>query len=331
MSKIFVCFMKKHIYLQVILKRQTTKIKTMYYAHFIRMHWREYLKAVLGHALGYIGMLITLFGSLAAIVPHTSAFGEGMHRLITYIIYTPTALALVVILILLTAALICLPKTRIVYKDHSTDIRIIIEQADIMRQTGLKVIHCVDTFDMSKNIISPESLHGAFIRHATQNTADLELQMAQYLTRNGVLPGSTDDTLPGRKIRYPLGTVIPVDIAGEQYCLAAFTHLQSNGSIAITKQEYIDFLKTLWHNLALPTIRQETINVAVMGNRFVDLPAQFSTEQKIDLMLQTFFLVARERACCRTLRICVHPNNVGEVDFTNYATIAEHLAKRPVI
>ena len=87
----------------------------------------------------------------------------------------------------------------------------------------------------------------------------------------------------------------------------------------------------MWRNLAEPRVREEEVNVAVMGNRFVDLPAEFSTEQKIDLMIQTFFAVAREKTCCRTLRICIHPDNVTEIDFGNYPTIMEHLAKRPVI
>lgn len=71
--------------------------------------------------------------------------------------------------------------------------------------------------------------------------------------------------------------------------------------------------------------------MAIMGNHFADLPADFTTEQKIDIMLQTFFAVARERNCCSTLRICVHDSNAMQVDFAHYATIMEHLAQRPVL
>ena len=53
--------------------------------------------------------------------------------------------------------------------------------------------------------------------------------------------------------------------------------------------------------------------------------------QKIDLMIQTFFAVAREKTCCRVLRICVHPDNAPDIDFEKYSVIVEHLAKRPVI
>ena len=171
--------------------------------------------------------------------------------------------------------------------------------------------------------------HGAFLQLCQKQKTDLDAIIDERLKE--LKPVATDKSLPGRKKRYALGSICPVTIGDKHYCIAAFTHLLPNGTISITKDEYVACLKQMWRNLAEPRVREEEVNVAVMGNRFVDLPAEFSTEQKIDLMIQTFFAVAREKTCCRTLRICIHPDNVTEIDFGNYSTIMEHLAKRPVI
>lgn len=85
----------------------------------------------------------------------------------------------------------------------------------------------------------------------------------------------------------------------------------------------------MWEGLSKPHIREEIVNVAVIGNQFVDLPSEFTTEQKIDIMIQTFFVYARQHTTCKTLRICVHEKNAAEVDFYHYPAIIEHLAKRP--
>lgn len=273
-------------------------------------------------------MIVTIIGSLITFLPEKDA--QWFMEQIQYMMYHAWISVLLLLLLLAVAIYIHWPRTIAEYKDRTTDIRIIVECCDLLRQDGMKVIHVVDTFDTELDrIITPRSLHGAFLTMCHEKQVDIEALVAEQLQRRE--PSATDPKLPGRTSRYPLGTVIPLNIEGHHYCWTAFTRLQPNGTIAISKDEYIECLKQMWRHLASPTIREETVNVAVMGNRFVDLPAEFSTEQKIDLMIQTFFAVSREKACCRTLRICVHPNNVTEIDFNSYSTIIAHLAKRPVI
>ncbi|MBQ7531315.1 MAG: hypothetical protein IJT12_06365 [Paludibacteraceae bacterium] len=290
---------------------------------YVAKHRRRLLWHVTRDFFSWAVVIITIVGSLVAFLPDESAEwlkAAVMDRQMT-----------VIVPVILTIALIVeWPRTRAVYKDRQSDIRVIIECCDLLQQTGLKVIHTVDTFDSElERIITPRSLHGAFLQQCRKQGVDIDAQIDDALA--SLAPAKTDDKLPGRKNRYALGTVCPLEVKGEPYCWVAFTHLQANGTITITQKQYIDCLKTLWRNLSEPRIRREEVNVAVMGNRLVDLPAEFSTEQKIDLMIQTFFAVARTRSCCRTLRICVHPDNVSEIDFDAYPTIIAHLAKRPVI
>lgn len=272
--------------------------------------------------------MLTLTGSFLAFLP--PAYSARLRAGILVLWAHPWSFALILLVIAGLAVLYHWPLTHAEYKDKHSDIRVEIECCDILKQRGMKVIHVVDTFDAELDrIITRRSLHGAFLQLCQAQNVDIEAAIDERLKE--LKPTATDKALPGRKKRYALGSLCPIAIGDRHYCMAAFTHLQANGTIAITKDEYIECLKQLWRNLAEPRIREEVVNVAVMGNRFVDLPAEFSTEQKIDLMIQTFFAVAREKACCRTLRICIHPDNVTEIDFANYPVIMEHLAKRPII
>lgn len=290
---------------------------------YVLQHWKRLVWTTARDFFSWTIVVLTIIGSLVAVLPDapaqwlkTMAFGWQT--------------ILLIIAIFLIAIYVNWPRTRAIYKDKKSDIRVIIECCDILQQRGLKVIHTVDTFDSELHrIITPRSLHGAFLEKCSKTGVDIDSQIDAAL--ESLIPDEEDEHLPGRTKRYALGTLCPIEVQGEPYCWVAFTHLQPNGTISISQRQYIDCLKVLWSNLSEPKIRHDEVNVAVMGNKLVDLPAEFSTEQKIDLMIQTFFAVAREKACCRTLRICVHPENVSDIDFETYPTIMAHLAKRPVI
>ncbi len=296
---------------------------------YVLGQWKKLLGASMGDFLQWAVLTITVVGSLIAFLPSESA--AWLKAAIPYFISSYTFLFILLILLLMGLALLVnWPHTRAAYKDKQTDIQVVVECCDILQQEGMKVIHTVDTFDMELDrIISPRSLHGAFLQLCNRNHVDVDGQIDAALERKK--PVGVNEELPGRKQQYPLGTICRVNVGDEPFCCVAFTRLQPDGAIQISVDEYIDCLKNMWRNLADPRNRSDVVNVAVMGNKFTDLPSEFSTEQKIDFMIQTFFAVARERACCRTLRICVHPDNAPDIDFDKYPVIIEHLAKRPVI
>ena len=297
---------------------------------FLGRHWRELLWDVLKTTVAGFGIIITFSDALLNVLPEDSRLHELLYKLVHLPFDHPATLLIAIGLLMLIGLVMNWPTTKATYKDPQTDLKVIVECCDLFDQDGLRIIHCVDTFDTALGtIISPRSVHGLFLARCKKASvdADAAIDTALRFTK----PAATDEELPGRKDRYELGTVCPVEIGQETYGLVSFSHLNKEGSIEITRKEYVNFMMNMWKNLAAPTLRQDVINVAVMGNRFVDLPSDFSTEQKIDMMIQTFFAVARKKACCRTLRICVHESNMVEVDFPRYDIIIEHLAKRPII
>lgn len=296
---------------------------------YIFLHWKRLVWQSALIFLQWSTLVITVIGSLIAFLPTDRAM--WLKAAIPYYISTyPGIFVLLVLSMISIAIYIHWPHTRAAYKDKKTDIWVIIECCDILQQKGLKVIHTVDTFDTElERIISPKSLHGAFLQLCKQKNIAIDELLNTALAT--IKPLRRNKDLPGRKEQYALGTICRINIGTEPFCCVAFTRLQPNGTIKISKEEYITCLKRMWRNLSNPLNRNDVVNVAVMGNKFVDLPAEFSTEQKIDLMIQTFFAVAREKSCCRVLRICVHPDNAPDIDFEKYPVIIEHLAKRPVI
>ena len=296
--------------------------------NYALLHWKRLAWTTFRDTFSWLFVTVTLIGSLIAFLPEEEV--AWLQKTIQFLSQHIWVLVLLLLAVIAIAVLVNWPHTRAAYKDKTSDIWVIVESCDLLKQKGTKVIHMVDTFDTELGrIISPKSLHGAFLQQCKDKQVPIDDLLNAQLAH--LQPVKEDPSLPGKTNRYTLGTVCPVDIEDERYCCVAFTRLQPNGTIEISKSDYIRCLKAMWRNLADPRIRGEELNVAVMGNRFVDLPAEFSTEQKIDLMIQTFFAVAREKACCRVLRICVHPNNIAEIDFAHYPIIMEHLAKRPVI
>lgn len=292
----------------------------------MRRHWTGYLWQVVKTFVAWFSVLMTSLLTTRSIMQISN-----MHHAqedLRHVVETGWLVPAIALGVLVVACIVRFPTIRCGYRDSRTNIHVIIECCDLLRQDGLKVIHSVDTFDTALgSIITPRSLHGAFLAQCKSRKLDLETPLKEGLRR---LPKEAhDEKLPGRKDRYPIGSICPLSLGGEDYALVSFAHMQQDGSIRITRQEYVEFLHKMWMGLAQSNLRHDEVNVAVVGNRFVDLPTDFTTEQKIDMMVQTFFAVAREKKCCTTLRICVHDSNVLDVDFAHYPTVLEHLAKRP--
>lgn len=294
---------------------------------YFSKHWHHLLWTVCKESIAWLSVFLATFSASLAITPTDGAAHAFLWHICEWLIQV-WPLIVFLLLIMTISAIKNWPRMYASYRDLRTDTRVIIECANLLEQDGLKVIHSVDTFDTELGtIITPRSLHGAFLQQCKKLNFPLDEQLDLALKH--IKKGDVDEELPGRKQRYPIGSACPILVGDEPFVLVSFAHLRPDGSIQITRQEYTKFLMKMWESLSKPNVREEVVNVAVMGNQFIDLPSDFTTEQKIDIMLQTFFVFARHHTTCKTLRICVHEKNATEVDFYHYPTIIEHLAKRP--
>lgn len=296
---------------------------------YLKRHWRPYVLQVLKHSIAWLAVLFSFHSSFRAFIPEESP-ARVIFTSIDSLVLMGWPVLLMLLAIIILAAIRYWPSVRATYYDERTQVQVIVECCDIFDQSGLRVIHSVDTFDTALGeIITRRSLHGAFLQRMRDRGVDVDDMLNHALRRHH--PVATNPDLPGRHNCYALGEVCRLETADGDYALVSFSHLQPDGSISLTKHDYVQFLTAMWTNLTKPHIRRSEINVAIMGNHFIDLPSDFTVEQKIDIMLQTFFSVARHHHGCKTLRICVHDSDAMQVDFAHYSTIMEHLAKRPVL
>ncbi|MCQ2077624.1 MAG: DUF6430 domain-containing protein [Bacteroidaceae bacterium] len=295
--------------------------------NYFSKHWHHLLWSVCKESVAWFSVFLATFSAALAIAPETSATHVLLERVSGWVVLVWPPIVFVLIIIVISAVKNW-PRMQASYHDLRTDTEVIIECADLLEQDGLKVIHSVDTFDTALGtIITPRSLHGAFLKLCKKTNFPIDEELDKALKH--IKKSESNANLPGRQQRYPIGSACPIEVNGEPFALVSFAHLQEDGSIQITRQEYTEFLMKMWDSVSKSKIREEVINVAVIGNQFIDLPADFTIEQKIDIMVQTFFVFARNHTTCKTLRICVHEKNAAEVDFYHYSTIIEHLAKRP--
>lgn len=296
---------------------------------YFKRHWKELLWDAFRETITWFSVIIATYSALVSFAPVDGPIHILLEEFNTWLFHRLLVVALVWI-IFVAFVIKYWPRMRAVFHDERTDTKIIIECTNIFKHEGLKVIHTVDTFDTELDrIISRRSLNGAFLSLCQKHIPDLPFEINRYLSN--IQETETDPSLPGNQKRYPLGTICPLHVDGQPYVLVSFAHLQANGSISITSQEYVDFLMRMWDNVSKANVRQDEINVVIMGNKFIDLPSEYSTEQKIDIMVNTFFIRARQHNFCKTLRICVHENDALQIDFYNYPIIFDHLSKRPEI
>lgn len=303
--------------------------KTINFLTYAGQHWKELLWSAFKETITLFSILIATYSALASFAP----VGGPMYTFFQFFnnwLFRRMFVFLLLLLIYLIFIIKNWPRMKAEYHDERTDTTVIIERADIFKQEGLKVIHTVDTFDTELDkIISRRSLNGAFLAQCEKEKIDVAAIVNRYL--GNIQEEGSDSSLPGNEKRYQLGTVCPLTVNEHPFVLVSFAHLQTDGSISITSQEYVGFFMKMWENLSKANIRQDEINMVIMGNKFVDLPSEYSTEQKIDIMTQTFFVQAQKHNICKTLRICIHQNDVMQVDFHNYPVIFDHIAKRPAI
>lgn len=230
------------------------------------------------------------------------------------------------------------PRLRCQYKDPSGT-TVIIEHCDLLKQKGRKIIHVNDAFDIDSYKIPGNTVHGQFIkRFVNDETKEgIKQQIEEGLSRCPDSPVK-DETLKGNKDRYPLGTICPLSIEDEDYCLVAFSSfVQTNNGGYLLKEmspsEYTSFFVNMWNNLSRSRsdgVDAGIINISSIGAQQVLGPG-FDVTHRIDSIVDTFFNVTKNQdgLFCNTLRVCVEDKDAKDIDFNTFSAVLKHIAGRP--
>lgn len=207
------------------------------------------------------------------------------------------------------------------YNIPNTHSKVILEVCNLFELDGPKVVHCHHTFDTDPEVLRESSVMGQFINLCKDNQVDLDGIISKWIERNAY-SSVVVDSLPCRKNIFNIGTICPVDIDGEKFFLTAFEDLKlflETGAMEL--DAYINFLDNLWMSLCKQGIDKSIVNIPAFGNKIVNIATNsFTIDQKIGLIVQSYFKGLKRARLFETLRICIHESDAKNLDLEKWQT-----------
>ena len=202
------------------------------------------------------------------------------------------------------------------YTIPGTDTSICIKEGDLLEQEGLKIVHCPVTFDTSVDIVPVHSVFGKFLRMCYDRGVDIDSQIDSF-SRSYIKRANKDSARKHRNLIFEVGELCPVNVGDEQYCIAAFSHTDSVFSAKSLKlPEYLSYWENLWHNLTNLTIDRRVVNVAVPGDRLVNISAEyFPIQLKVAVIVNSFLHQNKSAGICKQLNVCLYGKDAEYFDY----------------
>ena len=204
----------------------------------------------------------------------------------------------------------------------NTHSRIILEVCNIFEQEGPKVIHCHHTFDTDTEVMRESSVMGQFIKLCKEKNFDVDSQIDKWIAKH-VHKSVEDEFLPCRKHIFNIGELCPIVVNEDHFLLASFENLRTFlDTGAMDLDSYINFLDNLWKSLGKQGMDKTALNIPAFGNRIVNVANNaFTIDQKIGLIVQSYFKAMKTNRLFETLRICIHDYDAKNLDLQKWKDI----------
>ena len=143
----------------------------------------------------------------------------------------------------------CRDMLSVSHRLDETDISIEIRVDDIFSLTGAFIISTNTTFDtdMSKGLISEESLQGQFTKKYYDGEEYLDLDLGNVLKDQECI---VDENKPKKQKRYAIGTVVKVFPKKQLVYLVAIADLNQHGVASSSLDNVRESLRKLWSYIA---------------------------------------------------------------------------------
>ncbi|MFR9795180.1 macro domain-containing protein [Streptomyces sp. MS06] len=206
--------------------------------------------------------------------------------------------------------------------------RLVVKAGDLFDQhdANMAVGFC-DTFDTATEndvVISRDSVQGQLLdRIYAGDRGLLDRALRKGLQR--VEPSGTElvrDKPKGKRIRYPIGTVVPLPLSGRR--VFAFAHCRQ-GNDLVTRSDPDDLrlsLERLWADVAVHGLRKPTA-IPVVGSGLARV--ELESEQLMILIIDTFLASSRTERHTPELRIVVRPGDLNSIRVSEVARFVEAL------
>lgn len=195
---------------------------------------------------------------------------------------------------------------------NGTNVNVII--GDIFKQNGWKVIGVNDFFDTIADdcIIAKRTLHGIFLDKYKEKIPEIDRKIDEDERLKKFICGNENDRLPGKSIRYELGTILTY----EDYMLVAFGKVENEHQVFLDADSYIMFLMHFWKNVDVIYAGRD-ISIPLLGAGITRFHGEKpSKQQLLEIMLWTM-KVSGFRCTYpeNSVNFIIHENDKREIDF----------------
>jgi len=273
--------------------------------YLTRSYWKDTIFTRRGGTdfLAAVGALNLLFGLLDffRLVPKET-IPKGMFFVL---------LAIAALYVLVTRR----PKLKVSYKVPRRDLCIEVRIADLLDSKEDIVVSSNTTFDtdISSGLINPKSIQGqVLLRFFDGKSEELDKQIRKSLTG----AEHADALSPGKKRRYPIGTVAKVTAHSKNFYFLAMAELNEHGTAQSDAGKLDQALDGLW---AFVSKRGEFGPLAIpaigSGRGRVQLPRR----RIVEMIAQSFAYASREKIFANKLSIVLHPEDARQQEVNLFA------------
>lgn len=209
---------------------------------------------------------------------------------------------------------------RIDYLIPGIQSKIVLMEGDLLQQSGLRIIHCANQFETHPDIISSGSMVGKWYKCCQVKSIDVDQQIDNFCQQRRSIARTDVSLKPYRMLKFPIGTLCPIEREEDSFCLAAFCEPYNDHHIEnLSVEQYVCYWQQLWENLSHLPISRQVVNVALPGGRCVMVGNfSFTTAQKIGVIVQTFCKQMQKTGFCREMRIVLMGEDALSIDFQGW-------------
>ena len=257
--------------------------------------WRHFGVQVFA-AVGFLAVLIGLFDVLFPnVVP------DGGRRL---------ALVVVTLSVLYGAVRAWPRPIEQSYDSPNMTIRLV--EGDLFSEPGHLVIGMSDTFDTEvPHVIANSSVQAQFAQRIYHgDLPELDRQLAEALRD---VPPLRSIEKPGKRVKYPVGTVATLRDHSRRYFCVAYTEMNERCEARGTMDGIWRSLEDLWKAVCVYG-NGGTVSIPVIGGGQSRLSQVLPAQDSIRFMILSFVFASRREKVCDELRIIVRPSDYDRLD-----------------
>jgi len=215
------------------------------------------------------------------------------------------------------------PVSRVTYKVPKKDYEFEVKIGDLFKESGEIIISSNTTFDtdMSNGLIATSSLQGQVAtKFFNAQTVEIDRQIEVSIANEDFI---INESRPGKKKQYPLGTVARISAHGKNFYFVAMSHMNSDGTAYSDVRMMDEALESLWTNMA----RKAELGDIVMplmgsGRGRVPLPRK----KVIERIAQSFADASQDKTFSNKLTIMVRPEDASKFSL-NLFQVRDYLSQ----